>query len=307
MTDTYDSNVTVPDLYELTGQGLLDNVAWLTPTDDHWKGGIQYDADCGFTSITVSPCISGAPASIATKTSTWDSTHRGARAFTVFGKSNCAPVGSDWWTTGRDRSLRVLRNNGFMSVEATFWTGASQNSPATVYPNLTTVGPNYDETGRILLQPSAINITGAVDIVEALMRIENAFKQCYPGQGFLHVPTELLNALSAQMLVRMENGKLVTWNGNRVIAGKGYPVGIGPGGVAPTAGSAWMFMTSPVFGLRGTPVAFDPVQSFNRSVNTVEFIAEQTYLLAWHCCVVGTQVTLGGELAGAVGTAGPAS
>jgi hypothetical protein len=106
--------------------------------------------------------------------------------------------------------------------------------------------------------------------------------------------------------VQYKNNKLYTWAGNRVIVGKGYSIDIGPGGVAPTAGSAWMFMTSPVFGLRGQPVSFDPVESFNRNINTVEFIAEQTYLLAWHCCVVGTQVTLGGEQAGAINSAAAA-
>lgn len=306
MTDVYDDRVTVPDLYALTGQGLLDNVVWITPTTDHWKGGIQFDADCAFTNITISPCISGAPVQIATKASTWDHVTRGARAFTVFGKSNCTPGGSDWWTTGRDRSLRALSNNGFMSVEATFWTGATNNAPAVIYPNLTSPGPVFDETGRIMLQQAAITITGVVDIVEALDRLEARFADCYPGEGWLHVPIDLINALCARYLVQYRNGRLYTWAGNRVIVGKGYPSNIGPGGVAPVAGSTWMYMTSPVFGLRGTPVSFDPVESFTRSVNTVEFIAEQTFLLAWHCCVVGVNVTLGGEPAGLINTAGPA-
>jgi hypothetical protein len=145
-----------------------------------------------------------------------------------------------------------------------------------------------------------------VDIVEALDRLEGRFADCYPGEGWLHVPIEIINALCARYLVQMKNGKLYTWAGNRVIVGKGYSPLIGPGGVAPTAGSVWMYMTSPVFGLRSTPRAFDPVESFNRNVNLVEFIAEQTYVFGWHCCIVGAQVTLGGEPAGAVGTAGPA-
>lgn len=95
----------------------------------------------------------------------------------------------------------------------------------------------------------------------------------------------------------------MTANGNRVIFGNGYPSNVGPNGVANTLGRTQMYATSPVFGLRSTPRVFGPVESLDRNVNTFKFIAEQTFLFGWQCCLTGVTVTSGGLGAGLIDNA----
>lgn len=306
--DVYSNDsVTVPDLFSTPGLGLFDNVSWLTPRNDHWKLGIQYDAICPFSRVTITPCISGAPATLTSKSATFDMNHRGSKSFTVYDEVDCTPD-RQFWDEARSLALVSLTNTAPITAEAVFWSGvASDGVP--VYPNLTTRGVIMDSTNQIILQPAITQITGTagLDIVEGLDRLESAFSACYPGEGWVHVPEGLINALCARYLVQYKGGKLYTWAGNRVIVGKGYPTNIGPGGVAPAAGTGYLVMTSPVFGIRGTPAAVgDPVQSLDRSVNTLKMIAEQTFLFGWQCCAVTVQITTGGELAGLPNTPGPA-
>ena len=176
-------------------------------------------------------------------------------------------------------------------------------APALNFPNLVSSGPNFDSTGRILLQPSATLITGTLDVVEGLDRLEEAFANCYPGKGWVHVPLGILSALCAQYLVYKENGRLYTWKGNRIIAGAGYSTAIGPNRTVNTTSITQMFMTSPVFGIKGAPEAWNPVEVFDRGVNTLKFIAEQTFLLGWTCCLIGVQVSTGGVITGSPGSA----
>lgn len=283
-------------LYLDSAYGLASVVQWITVNDPHWAGGVQYEADCTEVSVTAMTCISGAPES-DTKAVTWTRTTRGARAFDVYARADCSPVG-DWWSTAQRRVLRSLAWSAPTQLERTFQTGASGVEPALVYPNLTSTGPIFDSTGEILLQPASTIISGApLDVVEGLGRLEAAFGACYDGRGVVHVPLKLGAALAAQSLIYRDGGRLYTYCGNTVALGRGY-ADVGPGGTTPPAGSTWMYMTSPIFGLRGTPRTQAGVESFNRNVNTVEMIAEQKYLLAWECCLIAVLVTTGGEQAG---------
>lgn len=298
------------EVYQVLSQGelfldplysLASVVNWITPTDKHWAGGIQYDADCTEVSVTAMTCISGA-ASSDTKEIQWSRLTRGARAFDVYTRVDCTPDG-DWWDSGQRRALRALKNSGPTQLERTFQTGASGVEPALILPNLTTTGPILDSQGDILLQPAATIISGTtpLDVVEGLGRIEAAFSSCYDGRGVVHVPMKLGAAFAARNLCYKEGNKLYTYAGNTVVFGSGY-ADVGPGGVTAASGTTWIFMTSPIFGIRGTPRVVPGVQALNRGINTLQLIAEQKFLLAWECCLIAALVTTGGEWAGAPGT-----
>lgn len=297
---------TAPDLFASANVGLVDVMSdsgtWITNPPKHWQGGVQYDSDCPEVNVTVSPCVSGVANPVSpSKSSTWTRGTRGSRAFTIYDEADCAPVG-DWYKVGEQKVLRALAVSGPSQVERTFWSGTSGATPHVIYPNLSSTGPVLDETGRITLQPSSTIISGApLDVTEGMGRLEDVFGQCYDSRGWVHVPIGLINALCARSLVCREGSRLYTWAGNRVVVGRGYPTGSsgsGPGGTTPPGGSAWIWATSPVWGIRGAVRTFDPVQSLDRSVDTVKFIAEQTHLLGWNCCRVGVLVTTGGEQAG---------
>lgn len=300
MADNYEP-LSLPDLFSPAGFGLTSVIEWLTG-GPHWQGGIQYDVDCTEIAVTMMECISGAPAVNPTKSATWARLTRGARPFTLYGEADCSPADGDWWETGRDRALTALSHAAPTGIERAFWTGQTNSAP--VLPNLTTTGPIYAGAANILLlQPAATLISGApLDVVEGLGRLEAALGTCYDGRGVIHVPEQLGPALAAQNLCYKEGTRLYTYEDNLVAIGRGYP-GTGPNGGAPPAGSMWMWATGPVFGIRGTPKTFDPVQMLDRSVNTYKVIAEQTFLVGWTCCLIGVLVTTGGEIAGTVNVA----
>ncbi len=308
MTEVYSHEVTVPDLFDAPGYGLLDNVVWLTgDADGHWRGGIQYEADCPSSLPTISECFPSAPGDIADKADTWDHVFRGSRAFTIFGEWSCSPAGQGLTLSdlesGRTKALRALAMSSPRAVERVFWTGSVSNSPAVVYPNLNKTTQVLDGAGQgIVLQPSATVITGTKDVVEALGKLEDAVASCYDGRAWIHVPSILIASLAGQGLVFERGGKLYTTAGNRVIIGRGYDDTVGPDG-GTNSGVTQMWATSPVFGLKDTPQSFGPVESFDRNVNTMKYIAEQTFILGWTCCLIGVTVTLGGEVAGTVNSA----
>ena len=296
--------ISLPDLF-LPGEYGLESVVNWVPGTAHWGGGVQYDMDCAEVGVTIDPCISGAPDPIATKTVTWAHDTRGARAFEVYARADCTPGGSTWWDDAQTKVLKSLSQEGPTQMETTFWTGASGNPPVLVYPNLVSTGPIRASGGRILLQPAngaIISGTVPLDVVEGLGRLEAALGTQYRGIGVIHVPKVLGPALAAQKQIYEKAGKLYTYCGNLVAIGAGYPSNVGPGFTTPPTGTTWMIATGPIFGIRGQPVTFTREQSLNRSVNTLQMIAEQKILLGWQCGFAAVLVTTGGEPAGDPGT-----
>ena len=49
-------------------------------------------------------------------------------------------------------------------------------------------------------------------------------------------------------------------------------------------------MTPPIFAYRTNPRVFSRETTLDRTVNTVEAIAERTYLLGFDCCLFGIAV-----------------
>lgn len=293
------ARLTLPELFQASPHSLVENVTWVPPTDKHWVGGIQYDTDCTDADVTSSPCISGAPDSSAlTKSATFSQVTRGSRAFTVYAEVDCTPD-RQFWDSAEQSAKRALTVSAPDQIEQTFWTGSS-GAGAPIFPNLTTTGPIYDSTGDILLQPSSTIISGQpLDLVEGIGRLEEAFHDCYHGLGVIHAPVVLSTDFARRGMYEHGPGNtLVTSMGNRIVFGTGYPINVGSGGVAPPLGSAWVFMTSPVFGIRGPVRTFRREESFDRGVNTLKMIAEQTIVLGWECCLAGVLLTVGGDLAG---------
>jgi len=216
------------------------------------------------------------------------------------------PLPWEEYTGGQRRAILALQRSYQDQLEATFWSGSSGHG-APVFPNLTTVGPVLDETGFILLQPAgATQISGtagvALDVVEAVGRLEGAMAAAFSGVGVIHVPASLGAALFSRNLCYKQGAQLRTYAGNYVAIGQGYP-GTGPNGAAPAAGSTWIRATSRPWAIAGDIRSFPPVSTLDRNVDTVEAIAEQTWLIGWNCGgPLGVLVTLGGEQAGAFGT-----
>lgn len=277
-------------------------------SDQHWMAGITYEPLCGGAATTFDPCIvSGTGSGAGVKTGNTTRITRGATAFTVYSEVDCAPVGH--WDDAQNFAQQALLNEESYQVERAFWTGNAAGKPV-VHPHLAsnTILYDPDTPGRpnsIILDLAATVVTGsAVDPVEGLGMIEKALGDAYNGVGVIHIPMNVIPHFSAMHLMPEGQTRLRTWNGNRVVAGAGYP-GTGPDGSDPGPGKAWIYATGTIFGYRSSIRTYaSPNQSIDRSVNTQKMIAERTYVLAWDCALIAVLVSTGGETVGSALSAG---
>lgn len=277
------------------------------PTDDvdkvHWRNGIQFQGTpCDPAQTTQDPCPAAGSGFVKPPTSDGIPT-RGAQTFTVFAELECNPIG--YWPDADARITDLLTRGEARAVEETFWSGAI-NAPTTgiTYPHLASDEVVYDSTGVVLLQTAAQVVTGwAVDILQGVGLLEGALARCFGGVGVIHAPPEALSAMAEAHLISPRGGTMYTAAGIPVAFGSGY-LTTGPDGTPASPGNAWLYATGPIMLRRSEiRVTATPTQSLNRSVNTLTMIAERDYNIAWDCCHFAIQVSLGGIITGAAGSA----
>jgi hypothetical protein len=262
----------------------------------HWQNGVTWESRClspmGNTTYDECIVVTGAgeaPPQPNAKTDVVNLTLRGSTPFTPFAKFDCSPVGNgDAAKIAND----ALTQSEPWQIERAFWTGAADGKTV-VFPHLAANATVVDAQSIQLQSPASIVVTGAaVDIVTGLGLLEAALADCYNGVGVIHVPVKVLPTLDAWGLVKAYNGILKTLNGNLVAAGAGYP-GTSPAGAAPATGESWIYATGAVTMRRGDIKTFTLSESINRGNNTIEMIAERTYVLGWDCCHFAILVDIG--------------
>jgi len=273
--------------------GLWDAVQQLSPVPSHWQQGITWVERCPVGDTTYDECISvtgtGYPPTPVPKTDNVLQTFRGATPFTVFAEFDCSPVGSltDIELAATSALARVEPTQASMA----FWTG-SVGGQLVAFPHLAADAEVADDQEIVLQTAASVVVTGT-DVAHALGELEAELALCYNGVGVVHVPLLALPTFVAWNLVVERDGGLWTTSGNRVIVGPGY-TGTGPDGTAAPAGTAWVYATGQVFGMRSPDVfATRLPESFDRAENTVKMIAERTYVLAFECCHIATLINLG--------------
>lgn len=282
--------------------GLLSAVDW-RPVMDHELLGITWQSRCpAKATTTVDPCFS-ANLPVASLSQTTFQYQRGALPFTVVAEIDCSPPGFF------DNSEAFI-NEAFTlaegaAAEFTLQTGTAAATGNAVYPRLAANSQvlDGDSFSQVTLQMAATVVTGvALDIVEGLGRLESALNACLNGLGNIHVTPTLFESMVANYLVQMKGGLPYTYLGNRIIVGLGY-VDMAPDHTTAAPGTSWMYGTGPLFGYRGAIRSFPPQQSIDRNVNTLRMIAERDYVIAYDCCLVATEVSLGGVVAGTYNSA----
>ncbi|MCW6003868.1 hypothetical protein K1W54_04625 [Micromonospora sp. CPCC 205371] len=274
--------------------GLLSVVdARYDEPSPHWRQGVEWDALCGTISTTYDPCFSvtgtgDPPPPPPPKTSELTFEDRGATPFTVVADFECSPAA--WAGEAARLGEEALTRLESYQVERAFWTGVAAGQEV-VFPHLAADAEVTDGGAHpVLLQTAATPVTGSVmNVVEGLGLLEQALADCYNGVGVIHVPASLGPLLAAERLVERDGRRLRTIKGNLVALGAGYP-GTGPDGSPPAAGGVWMYATGPVLAYRSRVEVPPQPSTINRSNNTVQAIAERTYVLGWDCCHLAVQV-----------------
>lgn len=283
--------------------GLWDAIQKPPGGDVHWQNGITWEDRCPAASTLYDECIAvtgsgGSPTGQTSMSATFSRSYRGATSFAVYAEFDASPVGllGDVASVAEDALARVEQ----YQVERAFWTGtagaaAGGVAQTTVFPHLAAVTQMTDPANSgIVLQTAASQIvTGGDDIAVQLGNLEAALADCYHGQGYIHVPPEVLPTMSARHLVEPDGAVLRTAKGNIVVVGDGY-TGSSPAGAAAASGTAWIYATGAVFGYRATvPTITNTNQAFDRVENTYRMIAQRSYVIGFECCHLATFVTLG--------------
>lgn len=295
-----------PPTFTSSRYGLLSVVDRLTVSGSHWENGVTWSAFCtdGMGSSTYDECIAvtGAPdagvAEPSVKTPNIEHVLHGATPFTPYVRFDCSPVGN---AEAQSIATEALARTEEWQVERAFWTGLVDGK-VLAFPHLAEDAEVIDTNGVIMQNTASPVATGAVDVVTGLGLLEQALADCYGGRGVIHVPVKLLPTLVYTKLVNPVGGRSVdsgqfgrqleTAAGNLVAVGAGYP-GTGPTGADPGPTLAWMYATGPVFMLRSGVKVNNFASTVNRETNTIEMIAERTYVLGYSCCLLAVQVELG--------------
>jgi hypothetical protein len=285
--------------------GLFSVVQRPTPRGPHWQNGVTWSSYCpdDMGDATYDECIAttGAPEDAvpepSTKSNNVDHVLRGATPFTPYVRFDCAPVGN---ADAQRVASDALAQTEEWQVERAFWTGLVDGQ-SLAFPHLAANTEVVDNDSVILQPVTTVVVTGSGDVVVALGLLEQALADCYGGVGVVHVPVKFLPTLDALRLVHPVGGRdvasgqfgrqLQTLAGNLIAVGAGYP-GTGPGGEAVDDDTTWIYATGPVFMYRGD-VKINPFSStVNRENNTIEMIAERTYVLGFDCCLLAAEVDL---------------
>ncbi len=268
----------------------------------HQKLGLMFTPDpCSLPLETTTACVSGTG---ATKLATGSLPNRGADSFAVYTWIDCSLIGTGAAEL-RGRIEAAHRNNAKTLVERIFWTGGDFSTAQHLAEDTAvteTVGGSI-----VNLQTAAtVLVTGAVDVVEAIGRLEDAMATCYGGTPMIHVPRCVTAHLAANhQLDDNDDGKVLhTRNGSIVVPGPGYP-GTSPAGATPAAGTKWIYATGRVKMWESDLMwnSQDVRQFLGRDDNDTVLIVEQRFTFAWDCCHFAIPISLGGIITGTFNSA----
>lgn len=283
--------IDLPTVFTPLSGGLWDSVQTPSPDGVHWQQGVTWVERCPTGDTTYDECLAvtgtGAPPEPPAKTPNVEQTYRGATPVTVIAEFECTPIGvGEAQNVAQDALARVEQHQ----LENAFWTGLAADQ-SVVFPHLGADAEVID--GDVVLQPVASPAVTGADAAHALGALEQELASCYKGQGLIHVPREALPTLAAWNLVRPgDGGRLVTPNGNLIVAGGGYP-GTAPDGTAPADGTTWIYATGAAFGYRSGVYFTQVNESLDRTTNTLRMQAERTYLIGFECCLLAAHIVLG--------------
>lgn len=282
--------IDLPAVFTALPHGLWDTIQTPGPDSVHWQQGVTWIERCPTGDTTYDECLSvtgtGAPPEPPAKTANVSQEYRGATPFTVIAEFQCTPIGlGEAQSVAQDALARVEQQQ----LENAFWSGQAADQ-AVVFPHLAADAEVAD--GEVVLQSTASPVVTGADVAAALGALEQELADCYKGQGLIHVPRSALPTLAAWNLVREADGKLLTPNGNVIVAGGGYP-GTGPDGTAPADGTTWIYATGAAWGYRSSVYFTQVRDSLDRASNTLRMQAERTYLIGFECCLLAAHIVLG--------------
>lgn len=248
------------------------------------NGGLQYvTALCGEGFGYEIECIDDQNDKSAAWTENGSTTVLGA-PFMVFATMQCGSAG---FSFAEQRAMIVERLMGVEQsvVEEVFSTGTFGQSPGLL---------NADGIETVVGSAPATNLAGVLSELETARYCGTATTAVqYGPTGVLHVAIPVLNALKAEHLVEFDGTRWRTPMGTTVSAG--CYANNDPAGVAPAAGTFWMYLTGQtvIWRTPDSEIQVAPVEgSLNRTTNQMMMLAEREYVVTYECGGFAKAVTL---------------
>lgn len=226
--------------------------------------GYQWVSDaCGNDVVTYDQTCEASPA----KPFTEGSDVFGADPFWVLARKRCGSVGRTA-AEAQAAARQMLATGEQTRVEDVLWDGGG----------LVGLAPTLTAAGATTVVPTVAGAGAAVAALEA------AFYAVHGYVGTIHVNTAAYAAVDYAGIVEGAGGAgaLRTPIGSVWSFGAGYDV-TGPAGAAPAAGFAWAFMTAPVTVWRTDVMQQDALQTFDRTLNQWDTLAERVYVVGFDC------------------------
>lgn len=190
--------------------------------------------------------------------------------------------------------------------------GLSQGDPFTIYKGVEcqdmhddnlawarealAAGEDYAIEAGFMQQRLAVASTtdiggGATfSLINGIAMLEGYASTVYGGIATLHVSRSVTTrALANRAFQSDEQYRVTTRQGNLVANGGGYEINLGPTGVAPAAGQAWLYITGPVTLVRSAVTA---TTAPDYRHNTPQAIAERVITPLVECFIAAVRVTL---------------
>ncbi|MFG3602604.1 hypothetical protein [Micromonospora chersina] len=132
----------------------------------------------------------------------------------------------------------------------------------------------------------------AVPLEEAVGRLEAHIADRAGVLGAVWAPRWTAGWFAEKGQARIEGPRLVAPLGDPIVFAQ--TTGVGPGGVAPAAGEAWLYATGPVMVRRSAVYLPKLAEALDRKDNEVFAVAERFYTVGWSCTVAAVKVKLPG-------------
>lgn len=245
-----------------------------TPVPQHaGQGGVEYEtAVCSLPTCFETNCIDTLgtkPAGSSTSTITAD-------PFVVLTSLSCGSVGlTDELLRERLRERAIAGEQAL--VERTFSTGDCGVNPSLA--NST---------------PVVTALAASANIVDAFSLLESTFYAVYGLPAVIHLP-EAAGPYLAQALGAWRDSAGIWRTSSGSYVSIGNYAGSSPVGVAPGAGTTWIYITSQVNIWRAaeSDVFYTPLAgALNRATNQVNGYREREYIVGYECPAFATLTTL---------------
>jgi len=194
--------------------------------------------------------------------------------FAVYTTLTCSTIGYSFEEyEQRLRTRHALRAQ--TAVETRLWQGQTSATDGNI-------------TG---LFSGATVLGNAACVTEALEMLEQGLADNGVYGGIIHARPGMASHLSQGHLLEQRGQQKQTFLGTPVVFGQGYS-GVGPSGQAVDGTTEWMYATGRVVIWADSEVFSPPVgETVNRSLNTVNLVAQQIYAVAIECGVWAVSVT----------------